>query len=181
MRNMSMRTFKISPSVQSYDIPLRDLQSRYNEKRLVVGVAIIAPSAGPLSSYKLLLVQRSDTEDSFASMYELPGGGAEPEDRTILDTIARETAEETGLIVSRISRSFDGFEYSTRSGDAVQFNFVVEVVGGMDSPVTLNPAEHQAFAWVDDTDDMTKFGFTGAMSKVVADALKIARELEPKN
>lgn len=177
---MPSTTFEISESVQSYNIPLSVLQSRYNGKRLVVGVAIVAPSGGPLSLYRLLILQRSESEDSFPSMWELPGGGAESEDRTILYTIARETAEETGLIVSRIIRSFDGFEYSTRSGDAVQFNFVVEVVGGMDSAVTLNPEEHQAFAWVDDTDDITKFKFTGAMSKVVADALGIAQELRAR-
>ncbi|KAG6916112.1 hypothetical protein DXG01_008387 [Tephrocybe rancida] len=167
-------SFEISKAVDVYDAPILELQLRYPNKRLVVGVAIFTQRHTALadSSPKLLLLQRSDTEDSFPSMYEIPGGGAEPQDRTLLDTVVRETKEETGLLVSKIVNTFPGFEYTTRHGDAVQFNFIVEVEGGPTPRILLNPAEHQAFAWVDPSDDLARFQLTDEMLKVVADALQ---------
>lgn len=170
---MAISTIDIAAPVKPFDIPLDDLQSQHPGKRLVVGVAIIALSSQ--NSKKLLLLQRSDTEDSFPSMYEIPGGGAEPEDQTLLDTVIRETLEETGLVVTRILNTFDGFEYSTSSGDAIQFNFVVGVEGGMHTPVQLNPAEHQTFTWIGHPDELTELKLTGSMLKVVTDGLEIAR------
>jgi 8-oxo-dGTP pyrophosphatase MutT (NUDIX family) len=37
--------------------------------------------------------------NSFPGTWESPGGGALPEDRNILETMVRETAEETGLVL----------------------------------------------------------------------------------
>ena len=93
-------------------------------------------------------------------MYELLGGGTEIEDENILATVVRETKEETGLDVINIIRTFDGFMYSTRKGQAIQFNFFVEVKDGLKAHVKLNPLEHEAYAWVGVEDDLSAYPMT---------------------
>lgn len=161
-----------------YQAPLDVLCKAHPGKRIVAGVAIIASQGSNPSQKKLLLLQRSEAEGVYPFMYEIPGGGAETIDQTIIDTVARETLEETGLVVTGVLRTFDGFEYTTRVGSAVQFNFAVEVKGGMDAAVTLNPHEHQAFAWVGHGDDLTHYLITESMAKVVDNALEIARDMQ---
>jgi 8-oxo-dGTP pyrophosphatase MutT (NUDIX family) len=162
---------------KTYLSPLHVLQEAYPGKRIVAGVAIIASSFINPSLKKLLLLQRSAGENIYPLMYDIPGGGAEPVDQTIIDTVVREAAEETGLVVTKVLRTFDGFEYTTRTGPAVQFNFVVEVEDGMDATVTLNPCEHQAFAWVGHGDDLSQYLITESMGKVVDDALEVSRSM----
>lgn len=53
-------------------------------------------SAAVFHNDRLLLVQRS-VDESYANHWELPGGSAEPTDKTIQDVVARELCEETGL------------------------------------------------------------------------------------
>ena len=92
----SSQKYHVHPSLSQFAIPISSLQSKYAEyARLVVGVAIVHPL-----TKKLLILQRASTETTLPNMYELPGGGAESCDGTILDTVARETREETGLVVS---------------------------------------------------------------------------------
>ncbi|KZV80473.1 NUDIX-domain-containing protein [Exidia glandulosa HHB12029] len=166
-------SFSIAPALANFDVPLSTLTNSDDNagKRLVVGVAIARRSAsGHLP--KVLLVQRASHEQLFPDMYELPGGKCESTDGTLLDTVARETFEETGYRVTRVVAEFPGFEYSTPKGDARQYNFIVTVDGGSDSNVdpTLDPKEHQAFAWVDDS-EYKAYPMSEAMRLVVADAL----------
>jgi 8-oxo-dGTP pyrophosphatase MutT (NUDIX family) len=87
------------------------------------------------------------SEDEFPNPWELPGGGAEVDtDKTMLDTVVRETVEETGLKVTSIRKPIQGFEYLTSKGDAIQFNSLVEVEEPVE--VKLNPEEHDEYAWV---------------------------------
>ncbi|KIM44543.1 hypothetical protein M413DRAFT_355754 [Hebeloma cylindrosporum] len=109
-------------------------------------------------------------------MYELPGGGAEPDDMTLLSTVMRETEEETGLSVTKIWGTFPGFEYETSKSKAIQFNFLAGVEAGTESNVRMNPKEHCAFVWVDKTDDLSRYPMTKNMSQVVSDALNIIEE-----
>lgn len=102
-------------------------------------------------------------------MYEIPGGGVEDGDKSILATIYREVKEETNLQLKRVLADFEGFEYTTRTGPAIQFNFLVEVSG--EHKVKLNPDEHQAFVWVDVDDPLDMIPMTESM-KVVSDAFK---------
>ena len=109
-------------------------------------------------------------------MYELSGGGAEPDDTTLLSTVVREAEEETGLSVTQIWGIFPGFEYETSKSKAIQFNFLAGVEAGTESNVRINPKEHCAFAWVDKTDDLSHYPMTKNMSQVVSDALNIIEE-----
>ncbi|KAJ2913701.1 hypothetical protein MD484_g6712, partial [Candolleomyces efflorescens] len=139
----------IHDSVKPFDVPLDALQARHPRKRLVVGVAVLKPARSDDGSREcqVLVVRRVSSEDEFPNAWELPGGGAENDTvKTILDTVVRETFEETGLKVTSITKRIQGFEYSTSKGDAIQFNFLVEVEEPVE--VKLNPEEHDDYAWV---------------------------------
>ncbi|KAJ3497155.1 hypothetical protein NLJ89_g10386 [Agrocybe chaxingu] len=168
----------ISESAHSFNVPLAELRSQHQNKRLVAGVAIVGKNAADPATRKLLLIRRSATESVYPLMYEIPGGGAEDEDDTIIATAAREVKEETGLTIVRILQPFEGFEYATRKGQAVQFNFMAEVESGLDAEVRLNPSEHEDYAWVGPDDDLSKYPMTESMSTVVNNALEILRNME---
>ncbi|KAK4692266.1 hypothetical protein P7C71_g4903, partial [Lecanoromycetidae sp. Uapishka_2] len=115
---------------------------------------------------RLLLVQRSKT-DSLPSKWEVPGGGSETSDPTILHSLAREVFEETGLMLTRFVRQIgEGQEFQLgRRGWCLKLNFEIEVEeipGGRQSGVhrhenekerkdtveiRLDPEEHQAYVW----------------------------------
>lgn len=79
----------------------------------------------------------------------MPGGGAEapPVDKTLLDSVARELFEETGLVAKRIVRLIDTADFVGRRGDKWRkFNFEVEVEDTQE--VVLQPAEHDEFVWM---------------------------------
>ncbi|KAI9678440.1 MAG: hypothetical protein M1829_002038 [Trizodia sp. TS-e1964] len=124
----------------------------------------------------LLLVQRAASERSFPNLWEVPGGGAEPQDPTILHSVAREVFEEVGLRLTRIVRQVgDGMEFRTRVGNCLKLTFEIEVAeipaNGValgdttpvaaraeepelmfelaDIPIELNPEEHQNYDWAD--------------------------------
>ncbi|KAJ7475920.1 NUDIX hydrolase domain-like protein, partial [Mycena latifolia] len=161
-------------------IPLDQLRELYPGKRITVGVAIVSTNSNPP---KLLLLQRSEDEETLPNMYELPGGNCDPEDATVLDCVTREALEETGLEVSEILAEFEDFEYSTKRGAAKQLNFLVRAEmpeGRADSPLvpTLNPQEHQAFVWVESLGSLESVpGMTPGMKVVVQNALKAMSEL----
>ncbi|EXJ83691.1 hypothetical protein A1O1_07315 [Capronia coronata CBS 617.96] len=79
---------------------------------------------------RILLIQRAG-HDSMPHRWEVPGGGCDLEDPTILHAVAREVWEETGLVAARIGPLVgpkDGQVFLTRSGKVVcKFHFVVEV------------------------------------------------------
>ncbi|PPQ76197.1 hypothetical protein CVT26_009094 [Gymnopilus dilepis] len=179
MSTSPLSGLSIDDSAQRFNGPLQDLQDRYPGKRLVVGVAIIRNALAEEGSpkKKLLILQRAETEDVYPLMYEIPGGGCEPEDSSLIATVIRETAEETGLKVHRITGIFPGFEYETSKSKAIQFNFMAEVETGTD--VQLNPCEHCAFAWIDVSDDLSGYPMTANMLQVVKDALAAITESSP--
>ncbi|KAF6741812.1 NUDIX hydrolase domain-like protein [Ephemerocybe angulata] len=175
---------KISPFASAFAVPLEHMQALNPSKRLVVGVAIATSSSlltpNPTSSKRLLIVRRAASESDFAGLYELPGGGSEPEDNNLIDTVVRETIEETGLKVTEVLGTFEGFEYETKGGKSVQFNFLVRVNEGKGAAVKLNPEEHDTYAWVGPEDAETmqeKWGLSGAMEVCVKDALEVLESI----
>ncbi|KAL4918329.1 NUDIX hydrolase domain-like protein [Aspergillus aurantiobrunneus] len=79
---------------------------------------------------RLLLLQRS-FEDSYGGHWEGPGGSCDPEDVTVLDGVAREVLEESGLHVSRFIELAGADEWvklrSDRVDVVVKYTFIVEV------------------------------------------------------
>lgn len=116
---------------------IREQAAQDSITHLAVGVAVVQDG-------KVLMVRRVQS-DHLGGNYELPGGGVE-EGESIEEAVVRETLEETGLKVKRITGTFDGFDYTTpRKPKARQINVLVEVLPG---DVTLAPSEHDAFTWV---------------------------------
>ena len=183
----------IPPSLAHLAISLPTFLSQNPQyTNLAVSSLIFAPSTIPASATRLLIVQRAPTERGFPNRWELPGGGCEVSDPTILHSLARETFEETGLRLNRFCRQVgygDEFVtgYGAREKKWCKLSFEIEVAelgegdmrhgscgghekvaaeenmckGGVDAvagagepedmsgvSVTLDPTEHQAYAWV---------------------------------
>ncbi|KAJ7455375.1 NUDIX hydrolase domain-like protein [Mycena galericulata] len=171
---------RIPETLKHRDIPLDQLRQLYPGKRITVGVAIIAESSVH-PSWKLLLLQRSDDEETLPSMYELPGGNCEPEDGTIFDAVSREAREETGLVISEVLSEFEEFEYSTKRGAAKQLNFLVRVREMPEGPLvpTLHPEEHQTYVWLESESPsiLDSLPMTPGMNTVVNNALEAGRKI----
>ncbi|KAF8450089.1 NUDIX hydrolase domain-like protein, partial [Kalaharituber pfeilii] len=129
-----------------------------NIDRVAVGAFIFRPPYPPKPT--LLLLRRSPTEAAFPLLWEVPGGGAElpPTDLTLLDSVAREVLEETGLVVTRIAglvRGPNGEEWIDFRGSTGRrwrkFSFFVEVEGGSEDrelKVVVDKNEHGEWKWV---------------------------------
>ncbi|KAA8909413.1 NUDIX hydrolase domain-like protein [Sphaerosporella brunnea] len=108
---------------------------------------------GSPTSRQILLLRRAATEPSFPSLWEVPGGGCEATDLSVLDTVAREVQEETGLTVARIGEFLGFVEFEGRTGSRWgKANFVVEVVPGTESEVRVDPNEHGESGWFSEAD-----------------------------
>lgn len=126
--------------------------------KIVVGVVVYQGNS-------LLLLQRLP-HDSYPNMYEIPGGGVEP-DETLEDAIKRELFEETGMVLHHI-RSYVGyFDYEIKELPVRQFNFLVTTET---CDVVWHP-EHQRYTWVDQN-SLDSVLMTSEMYSVVNAALQ---------
>lgn len=92
-----------------------------------------------------VLVLKRLAGDEYGGLEELPSGGVE-QGETLLETLAREVLEETGLSIRAAGPFLFEFTYPSRRGVTVQLNFLVEAAD--DLPVRVNPAEHESFHWL---------------------------------
>jgi 8-oxo-dGTP pyrophosphatase MutT (NUDIX family) len=95
------------------------------------GFTHVAVSAAVFHQDRLLLVQRAET-DSYPGHWEMPGGSADPTDKSISESVARELFEETGLRMKRIlTEILPPATFSTGWGKRqktwLKVGFVVEV------------------------------------------------------
>ena len=103
-----------------------------------VGVAVF-------KNHSLLLVRRTK-HDLLGGMWEIPGGGV-LSGESFADAARRELQEETGMVIKEITGMFQGFDYENSSHQKIrQINYVVTVEAG---GITLNPQEHDVFAWIE--------------------------------
>ncbi|KAI5799080.1 NUDIX hydrolase domain-like protein [Geopyxis carbonaria] len=112
-----------------------------------------APTAAP----RLLLLRRAATEPAFPNLWEVPGGGCEPDDATLLHTVVREVQEEAGLTVTAVTGVVAGWdEFRGRVGRAWRkYTFFVQVAQGDgeggeyggELRVVTDPVEHGAWMW----------------------------------
>ncbi|EPS42686.1 hypothetical protein H072_3289 [Dactylellina haptotyla CBS 200.50] len=142
-------TYTFPPTLEQYNKPLNEIILA-NAPRDTIGVgAYVFKGDSGSPDRQLLLIRRSANETAFPEMYEVPGGGAEapPIDATLLDSVARELFEETGLVAKNIVRLIDHVDFEGRRGDKWRkFNFEIEVESAAE--VVLQPAEHDEFMWV---------------------------------
>lgn len=117
-----------------------------------------------------VLVVRRVANDYLGGIYELPGGGVD-DGETITEGAIRELKEETGLTVTNILGTFDGFDYSTNRKPLVrQINFLVEVEAG---EPRLEPEEHDEYQWVDEHTISDTINTTDEMHACIMTALRI--------
>jgi 8-oxo-dGTP pyrophosphatase MutT (NUDIX family) len=143
--------FEIHPSASSFAVPCETYLSTHrseNSKYNFIGTgALVFDASTPA---RILLIQRA-TSDSMPGLWEIPGGGCDKEDPSILHGAARELWEEVGLTAARIGPPVgEGYNFLTRGGKLVRkFNFLVDAErgagGGLD--VKLDPNEHQNYVW----------------------------------
>jgi 8-oxo-dGTP diphosphatase len=131
--------YTFSPSLSHLAQPARALlEATPHAEALAIGAYIFS---GP----RILLLRRAPTE-SWANRWEVPGGGAEVIDTTLLDTVVREVKEETGLDVMYIPEVLGFADFTTSGGLEVRkWGFVVEVREGME--VRCEPSEHSEYRW----------------------------------
>ncbi|KAJ5783284.1 hypothetical protein N7457_005058 [Penicillium paradoxum] len=159
-------TYTVAPHLEYFTIPLAQfVAARPEFEGFGVG-AYIFSHADPIP--RVLLLQRS-LSDSMPGCWEGPGGACEESDPTILDSLVRETLEESGLHVSRVIDlvAVDCWEHHRRNSDKIRiikYSFIVEVqealresakpeqVPTLQIPVRLEAIEHQNFDWATEQD-----------------------------
>ncbi|CAG8901275.1 unnamed protein product [Penicillium egyptiacum] len=156
-------TYTVAPHLEYFTIPLTDFAAARPEFEGFGVGAYIFSHADPTP--RILLLQRALT-DSMPGCWEGPGGACELDtDKTLLDSLVRETLEESGLHVSHIIDlvAVDCWEHHHRGGGKIRlakYSFVIEVqealgwsagkqqlVPTLQIPVQLDPLEHQKFDW----------------------------------
>ncbi|KAJ5873713.1 uncharacterized protein N7529_002143 [Penicillium soppii] len=174
-------TYYVAPHLNYFTIPIADFIAARPE---IDGFAICAYIFSRAhSTPRILLLQRA-LSDSSPGCWEGPGGACEPEnDKTVLDSLVRETFEESGLHVSRVVDlvAVDCWEHRRRNGDKIRlakYSFLVEVCEGSkefegkqepvptsEIPIRLEPTEHQAFVWATEDDVQLSIESTNGLYK----------------
>jgi 8-oxo-dGTP pyrophosphatase MutT (NUDIX family) len=141
------------------------------------------------SAPRILLIQRS-ASDSMPGRWEIPGGGVDEEDESILHGVARELWEEAGLTAVSIGPLVGNPHFfESRSGKRIgKFNFMVEArsaQGAMD--VKLDPEEHQRFVWASEEEararkvgDLELEFTTADLEALVLEGFRTRREAKGK-
>lgn len=161
MRLPSIMTYTVAPHLQYFAVPLASfIAARPEMEGFGVGAYIFSRADHPS---RILLLQRAES-DSMPGCWEGPGGACEPDkDETLLDSLVRETFEESGLHVSRVVElvAVNCWEHHRRTGGKirlVKYSFIVDVHESLHSdtkepvpaaqiPVQLEATEHQHYDW----------------------------------
>jgi 8-oxo-dGTP pyrophosphatase MutT (NUDIX family) len=152
--------FTAHPSISSFAVPCETYLSTHPGEKFqyhfIATGALVFDASTP---ERILLIQRA-AHDSMPGRWEIPGGACDKEDLSILDGVARELWEETGLAASSIGPQVgDGHYFLTRSGKLVcKFNFLVDAGKGADGKldVKLDPNEHQNYVWAGEEEVKTR-------------------------
>jgi 8-oxo-dGTP pyrophosphatase MutT (NUDIX family) len=152
--------FIIHPSALPFNESQKAYVIKYSDARYnyIATSALVFNTSSP-SNPLLLLIQRSSS-DSMANLWEIPGGGCDDEDESILYSTAREPWEEAGLRAKSISRPVGTAHFfSTKSGKKIcKFNFMVEAEKNSEGrfDVKLDSEEHQQFVWATEEEVQSK-------------------------
>jgi 8-oxo-dGTP pyrophosphatase MutT (NUDIX family) len=149
--------FDIDQSLDSWNLPAKEWLETNNKHWDGLTVAALVFN----EEDKILLVQRASHE-SMANKWEIPGGGVDQDDPSILYAAARELWEESGLVAKRLRQIYNdgmnrkpGFVFPNRTGRRIfcRFSFGIDVTA-MET-VKLNPKEHQNYHWASEQEVRT--------------------------
>ncbi|KAJ2979557.1 hypothetical protein NQ176_g3176 [Zarea fungicola] len=174
-------TFSIDDSLAEWTVPPRVWLSSHEELLNQRQIKLDRLATGNLvfnKDSKILLLQRAP-HDSLPNRWEIPGGGADDSDSSILHSAARELWEETGLVATRFhhlvtegtaGRDLQIFPNSTKTLWLCRFSFNVQVQNP--AQVTLDPAEHQDFVWA--SEEEVRAGKAGHRDIIITnDAMRL--------
>lgn len=122
-----------------------------------------------IENAKALILQRSQDEDVFPGMWELPSGKKEPLEDP-LEALVREVFEETSLQAVPIAPvSIFGYiiEKETEICDTVQINFLMHVD---DASCLRVSAEHQNAVWVS-LDELDSYEMSKDTKQAICEAV----------
>lgn len=123
--------------------PLSELSEFNPQQQSVTATpaAVFVPLVKRESEWQMILTQRSSNLKHHGGQISFPGGRADPEDESLLETAVRETVEEIGIERGQITLLARLPGFLTMSG----FN-VTPVIGTVasDHRITMNPAEVDA-------------------------------------
>lgn len=111
------------------------------------GIKHHAVGAGVFNEQGKLLVLERKADDSFAYMYEIPGGGVEPGE-TLMEALRRELKEETNLDLQSLLSYCGSFDY-VEIAPTRQYNFMVK-----STPGEIRLTEHQNYRWIGAEEDI---------------------------
>ncbi|KAL4746518.1 hypothetical protein BDW72DRAFT_207266 [Aspergillus terricola var. indicus] len=132
--------YTVAPHLEHFAVPFPEFRAANPQYTHFVGGGLIFSRTATKNIHEgtemeerplcVLLLQRS-FEDSYGGQWEGPGGSCDPEDESILDGVAREVFEESGLHVSRFVELVAKTEWVKQRPDLVElaakFTFIVEV------------------------------------------------------
>ena len=140
-------------------------------KKFVVGGLILN------DSNQMLVLQRAKNE-FMPNIYEIPSGTKDPEDKTLIDCLSREVAEESGLKLKTVLKFISTFDYKSSSGKPTrQFNFCISVESSENVKIS---EEHQAFGWVDESQLFDKESDDNKYNEVVSKITPVVRDVMRK-
>ena len=147
-------SFDADPSLAEWQTSARTWLTTHDKSwNGLAGSCLVFNPAG-----RVLLLQRA-AHDSMPNLYEVPGGGVDDADPTVLHGAARELWEEAGLVARRFARVVTegptrapGYVFANRTGKRFycRFSFEVEVVDV--GTVTIDLNEHQRFVWASEAE-----------------------------
>lgn len=120
---------------------------------------------------RILVLQRSDDDDSYPGLWELPSGKREPFEPS-LDALQREVKEETGLDVEPlmpVSLFEFAIEKEEEVRDVTQINYLVKAT---EKPNVRLSEEHQNHAWIS-PEDVGDYNFSDETRETIMTVFKI--------
>jgi len=152
-------SFTYHPSSSPFTVSSRKyLASQVDAEYEYLATGALVFDDSDSSTPRILLLQRS-ASDSMPGRWEIPGGGVDDDDESILHAVARELWEEAALTTVKVGPLVgEPHFFESRSGKQIcRLNFLVEAKetnGAL--KVKLDPEEHQNFLWATEEDVRAK-------------------------